>query len=184
MPMARDSMVEAYSAEPRELPRRIAAGSAGRRAAVVACLFAASTLCGVLSACTTARGGVPLYSGAESVESVARQLDAAILSRDAVTLQQIVAPGFLQVLGDGSRADRALFIERLTAPGPTVDYVVSPRAIRMLGDSAVVTFSVDYPIADGAPGELRRAHVVDVYHRRGGVWRLEFEQLTVRRHGP
>jgi hypothetical protein len=139
--------------------------------------------CVALPACTGARGVNAPQGDAGAVDAVAQRLDAAIFERDAAMLRRIVSPGFVQVLGDGTRADRERFIEQLTAPGPTPDHAVSPREIRMLGDAAVVTFTLDYPVHDGTPGEVLRAHAVDVYHRQGGKWRLEFEQLTVRRHG-
>ena len=112
-------------------------------------------------------------SVAVDIEATAARLDAIILARDRLALNAAIAADFEQVLGDGSRVNRAGFIDALTN-GPVAEFSVGERRARSIGQAAVVTFTLKYP---NGP----KVFVVDIYRRASQRWILEFEQITVPR---
>lgn len=135
-----------------------------------------------LTACTTPHE-TP-HDAAAEVESLAERLDSVIRARDRAALEQIVAPDFDQVLGDGSRVDRATFIKALTEPGPDVPFKTTDRRVRIADQTAIVTFALTYGIENDPARPPFRAFVVDIYRRDEARWLLEFEQVGVKRPPP
>lgn len=132
-----------------------------------------------LAACATPSQASP--SAAAEVDALAQRLDTIIRTRDRAALEQIVAPDFDQVLGDGSRIDRATFIQALTAPGPEVPFKTPNRRVRVAERTAIVTFQLTYGVENDPAHPPLRAFVVDVYRQDEARWLLEFEQIGVKR---
>jgi Domain of unknown function (DUF4440) len=134
-----------------------------------------------LSACATPSDR-PEDAAAE-VNALAERLDTIIRTRDRAALEQIVAPDFHQVLGDGSHVDRATFIKALTAPGPDIPFKTADRNVRIADRTAIVTFSLTYGAENDPSHPSLKAFVVDVYRLDHARWLLQFEQIGMKRAG-
>jgi ketosteroid isomerase-like protein len=132
-----------------------------------------------LAACAT-RDQAPANAATE-VDALAQRLDTVIRARDRAALEEIVAPDFDQVLGNGSQVDRATFIAALTASGPDMPFRTDNRRVRIADRTAIVTFTLTYGTEADRSHPPLKAFVVDVYRQDRDSWLLVFEQIGVKR---
>jgi hypothetical protein len=129
--------------------------------------------------------GCPLLPAADTASATraAQSLDAAIHAGNAGSLQQLVAPSFTQVLGDGQRVDREGYIRALSRP-LGVAYRTASLSVCGWGDTAIVTFDAEFDAPRPSLPPVR-AFIVNVWQRStspasSAGWQLAFEQIGVR----
>jgi hypothetical protein len=81
--------------------------------------------------------------------------------------EEHLAPDFLSTNPDGSLADRAGFLARITHPYPGSRLRAEDVRIRLLGELAIIHAGFSYLKPGGEPGSGR---YTDIWSRRDGRW--------------
>lgn len=115
--------------------------------------------------------------GAESAEEEVRQAErdrfAAMLQRDVVTLDALLAAELSYTHGDGRLVDKAMFIAELEA-GEFLYRSIEPTGlkVRVFGDAAIVTGSAGMQVVNkGSPAQIRIVYT-NTHLRRQGRWQM------------
>ena len=86
---------------------------------------------------------------------------------DVRRFDAILADDFVCSNPDGSRVDRAGFLEQTARPVTISGLAAHDVDVRLLGDVAIIHARTTYTLADGRPGTGR---YTDVWARRDGQW--------------
>lgn len=133
-----------------------------------------------LAALLTACGGEPQAAAEHpGVQVASAALAAALASRDAASLDTLLADDFLWVRNSGATGDKRAFIAALTDPSLQLDPVAVSDVSWMEGaDAALVAGEATLT------GFLNQQRVsdhhrfADFWVRRDGAWRLVYAQTT------
>ena len=114
--------------------------------------------------------------------ALARQGDAwdkAIVRKDVAAIAANMADDFRNIRSNGSVVNKDAFLHDITAPELVIDpYTVEDFDVRVYGDTALLSGRTR--MTGRYSGEPFVAHYryIDVYVRRGGVWRVVSVQTT------
>jgi ketosteroid isomerase-like protein len=86
---------------------------------------------------------------------------------DVRRFDEILADDFVCSNPDGSRVDRAGFLEQTARPVTISGLAAHDVDVRLLGEVAIIHARTTYTLADGRPGTGR---YTDVWARRNGAW--------------
>jgi ketosteroid isomerase-like protein len=86
---------------------------------------------------------------------------------DVRRFDEILSEDFVCSNPDGSRLDRAAFLEQTARPIAIRDLEARDVDIRLMGDFAIIHARTTYTLPDGRPG---RGRYTDVWARRNGRW--------------
>ena len=145
----------------------------------VAALLAAALAAGGLA------GAAPGATDAEIVAALDTEFQAAVERNDAATMDRILHPDYVLVLGNGKVIDRATLIEQERSKRRYEKQVEDPgtQQVRMYGpDTAVVTarlWSKGTDVETGAAFDFR-VWFSDTYVRTAGGWKYAFGQASLR----
>jgi ketosteroid isomerase-like protein len=106
--------------------------------------------------------------------------DAAIVRKDRAAIAANMAESFMQTGSDGRVADKAAFLEAITADKLVIaPYTVEEFRVRFYGDTALITGRTDmHGSWDGKPFESHY-RFTDTYVREAdGAWRVVNVQTT------
>jgi ketosteroid isomerase-like protein len=128
-------------------------------------------------------GAVPHARAAENPAVVEKELIAlegarreAIRRQDFARLEQIYAPEFVAVAGDGQIIDRAQLFAAFRRADPTVTYASTEPRVRISGETAIFIGRLTARTAAG--DTLSDARFSHVFVRRGKDWRCIAGQST------
>jgi ketosteroid isomerase-like protein len=135
----------------------------------------------VVVACASRRAELPSDDGSLAA-ALARQGDAwdkAIVRKDVAAIAANMADDFRNIRSNGSVVNKDAFLRDITAPELVIDpYTVEDFDVRVYGDTALLSGRTR--MTGRYSGEPFVAHYryIDVYVRRGGVWRVVSVQTT------
>jgi ketosteroid isomerase-like protein len=86
---------------------------------------------------------------------------------DVRRFDELLADDFVCSNPDGSRVDRAGFLEQTARPVTISGLAAHDVDVRLLGEVAIIHARTTYTLADGRPGSGR---YTDVWARRNGKW--------------
>ena len=132
-----------------------------------------------IGACTTS-GGTSAGSVEPPLRAQADAWDAAIVRKDRAAIAANMAESFMQTGSDGRVADKAAFLEAITADKLVIaPYTVEDFRVRFYGDTALITGRTDmHGSWDGKPFESHY-RFTDTYAREAdGAWRVVNVQTT------
>ena len=135
--------------------------------------------CLLLASCASAGTRAPDISEA-ALRAQADGWDAAIVRKDREAIAANMAESFMQTGSDGRVADKAQFLEAITADKLVIaPYTVEEFRVRFYGDTALVTGRTDmHGSWDGKPFESHY-RFTDTYVREAdGQWRVVNVQTT------
>jgi ketosteroid isomerase-like protein len=148
-------------------------------------LSAARTI--VLSLVFIARAGIsplqaqdrPVQSDQEILMQLERDWDAAFLTRDVRTIDNILATEFMATYDDGSRGDRAKELSLAAEFNQNIESSkLDDFTVKIYGDTAVVWFSRHVVgLSRGQRLELTFQYI-DVFVFRAGRWQCIASQST------
>lgn len=132
----------------------------------------------------------------QSIREIEQQLAAALSKNDTAALDQILAPGYVEINSQGELIEKAqvLTLARARKAAP-VSHSVGPektveeQAVRFHGDAALVMTLVstkhqfmDYQTAGPPPAQgpeiVDQERRLRVYSRNGSGWQLASQQTT------
>jgi ketosteroid isomerase-like protein len=151
-------------------------------------LLSATLLGLAIGACATRPAATPApapatLAGAELAARLRTQADAwdaAIVRKDRAAIAANMAESFMQIGSDGRVADKAAFLEAITAEKLVIaPYTVEEFRVRFYGDTALITGRTDmHGSWDGKPFESHY-RFTDTYAREAdGAWRVVNVQTT------
>lgn len=129
-----------------------------------------------------ASGGGAHASPAGTMAALERQAEAwdrAIVAKDRAAIAANMAADFRQIRGNGEIVDGATFLADITDPRLEIDpYGVEDFSVRLYGDVALLCGRTRMTGRyDGEPF-VSHYRYIDLYVRRGGVWRVASVQIT------
>ena len=131
-------------------------------------------------ATTTAPATLAEADLAARLRTQADAWDAAIVRKDRAAIAANMAESFVQIGSDGRLADKAQFLEGITADKLVIaPYTVEEFRVRVYGDTALLTGRTDmHGSWDGKPFESHY-RFTDTYVREAdGAWRVVNVQTT------
>ncbi len=139
------------------------------------------SLLAVAAACAASRTESPSGDGSLA-EALTRQGDAwdkAIVRKDVAAIAANMADDFRNIRSNGSVVDKDTFIRNITAPELIIDpYTVEDFDVRVYGDTALLSGRTRMTGRDSGLPFVAHYRYIDVYVRRGGVWRVVSVQTT------
>ena len=137
-----------------------------------------ATVC-LLAGCASAGPAAPTISEA-SLRAQADAWDAAIVRKQRDAIAANMAESFMQIGGDGRVADKAAFLEAITADKLVIQpYTVEEFRVRWYGDTALVTGRTDmHGSWDGKPFRSHYRFTDTYVHEADGRWRVVNVQTT------
>jgi ketosteroid isomerase-like protein len=103
----------------------------------------------------------------ETLLELNRDYIDSVQQGDVRRFDEILAGDFVCSNPDGSKVDRAGFLEQTARPVTIVDLAAHDVDVRLLGDVAIIHARTTYSLADGREGSGR---YTDVWARRNGRW--------------
>jgi len=103
----------------------------------------------------------------ETLVALNRDYIDSVQHGDVRRFDEILADDFVCSNPDGSRVDRARFLEQTARPVTISNLVAHDVDVRLLGDVAIIHARTSYTLADGREGAGR---YTDVWARRDGRW--------------
>ena len=91
----------------------------------------------------------------------------SVQSMDVRRFDEILADDFVCSNPDGSRVDRAAFLEQTARPIRISGLEARDVDVRVMGDFAIIHARTTYTLPDGQPGHGR---YTDIWARRNGQW--------------
>jgi len=135
----------------------------------------------VVAACASPRTESASDDG-NLAAALARQGDAwdkAIVRKDVAAIAANMADDFRNIRSNGSVVDKDTFLREITAPELVIDpYTVEDFDVRVYGDTALLSGRTRMTGRDSGKPFVAHYRYIDVYVRRGGVWRVVSVQIT------
>lgn len=105
--------------------------------------------------------------------------DKAIVAKDRAGIESNMADDFRQIDGAGNVETKRSFVDDLLSPSLKIDpYTVEEFEVRLYGDVALLSGRTRMTGRyDGKPFATHYRYI-DVYVRRGGVWRIVSVQIS------
>jgi ketosteroid isomerase-like protein len=132
-------------------------------------------------ACVSTRAKLQSDDGSIAA-ALARQGDAwdkAIVRKDVNAIAANMADDFRNIRSNGSVVDKDTFLRDITAPELVIDpYTVEDFDVRVYGDTALLSGRTRMTGRYSGEPFVARYRYIDVYVRRGGVWRVVSVQTT------
>ncbi|HEY7622036.1 MAG TPA: nuclear transport factor 2 family protein [Solirubrobacteraceae bacterium] len=120
-------------------------------------------------------------SEADRLRAIERTRLQALVDADTATARKLIAPDFQLINPGGGVSGREDYMQAIDAG--VIDYLVfepvSPIAVRLSGDSAVLRYQVSFDLVVG--GDTHVTHqgwITELYERRHGRWQIVWEQAT------
>lgn len=138
-----------------------------------------------LAAAVLAAGPAPAATDAEIVAALDTEFQAAVERNDPATMDRILHPDYVLVLGNGKVIDRAALIEQERSKRRYEKQVEDPgtQQVRMFGpDTAIVTARLwikGRNLETGADFDFR-VWFSDTYVRTKDGWKYAFGQASLR----
>lgn len=112
------------------------------------------------------------------LEAQARRLEVMVQG-DTAALAPLLAEDLVLIHGDGKVETKAQLLESLASGRLRYRAIAAPdAAVRVYGDTAVVTGRADVQATTGGRDVAFAARYLGVYVREGGAWRLAAWQTT------
>jgi ketosteroid isomerase-like protein len=116
----------------------------------------------------------------DQVRKVDESLRQALVAGDVGTVDRILATGFQLVDPSGDRESRDTYLRAVTSGA--LEYqrfdAISPVAVRISGDVAVVSYESQLSVSAGADHLEHKAWHTHVYEKQDGQWRQVWSQAT------
>jgi ketosteroid isomerase-like protein len=106
-------------------------------------------------------------SDIDQLRDLNRDYITSVQTMDVRRFDEILSEDFVCSNPDGSRLDRAAFLEQTARPIAIRDLEARDVDIRLMGDFAIIHARTTYTLPDGRPG---RGRYTDVWARRNGRW--------------
>jgi ketosteroid isomerase-like protein len=106
-------------------------------------------------------------SDIDQLRDLNRDYITSVQTMDVRRFDEILSEDFVCSNPDGSRLDRAAFLEQTARPIAIRDLEARDVDIRLMGDFAIIHARTIYTLPDGRPG---RGRYTDVWARRNGRW--------------
>lgn len=140
-----------------------------------------AVIAAALLAATSAAHAAPA-DDEKAVAALDTAYQAAVKANDADTMDRILHPDFVLVLGDGRTANKADLIKN--AREKTVVYVLQDeeagtQKVRVYGDTAIVTAKLLLNYTRDGKTTDRKLWFSDTYVRTPGGWRYAFGQASL-----
>ncbi len=139
------------------------------------------SLLAVVATCASPRTESPSDDGSIAA-ALARQGDAwdrAIVRKDVAAIAANMADDFRNIRSNGSVVDKDTFLRDITAPELVIDpYTVEDFDVRVYGDTALLSGRTRMTGRYSGAPFVAHYRYIDVYVRRGGVWRVVSVQTT------
>jgi ketosteroid isomerase-like protein len=168
-PVQKHMTLRALSAPRKENPLRAAR------------LLLLLSLVAIVGACASTRTEPP-SDDKSLAAALARQGDAwdkAIVRKDVAAIAANMADDFRNIRSNGTVVDKAAFLRDITAPELVIDpYTVEDFDVRIYGDTALLSGRTRMTGRYSGDPFVAHYRYIDVYVRRGGVWRVVSVQTT------
>jgi ketosteroid isomerase-like protein len=105
--------------------------------------------------------------------------DKAIVRKDEQAIAANMAEDFRQIDGNGNLETKQSFVAGILDPQLTIDpYTVEDFEVRLYGDTALLSGRTRMTGKYGGQPFTSNYRYIDVYVRRGGVWKIVSVQIT------
>jgi ketosteroid isomerase-like protein len=129
----------------------------------------------VVVSCASRRTESPSDEGSLAA-ALARQGDAwdkAIVRKDVAAIAANMADDFRNIRSNGSVVNKDAFLRDITIPELVIDpYTVEDFDVRVYGDTALLSGRTRMTGRQSGAQFVAHYRYIDVYVRRGGVWRV------------
>jgi ketosteroid isomerase-like protein len=135
----------------------------------------------VVVACASRRAVSPSDDGslAAVLASQGDAWDKAIVRKDVAAIAANMADDFRNIRSNGSVVNKDAFLRDITAPELVIDpYTVEDFDVRVYGDTALLSGRTRMTGRYSGEPFVSHYRYIDVYVRRGGVWRVVSVQTT------
>lgn len=113
------------------------------------------------------------------LEAAAHAYDAAQVKGDRAELERLVADDYVLANSSGVVQSKADLIRDYTAPGFKLDpFKIQEPVEKVLGDTALLGGMAEITGTDGGQAYRMKLRFVDVWAKRGGVWRVVYSHVT------
>jgi ketosteroid isomerase-like protein len=104
----------------------------------------------------------------EQLAALNRDYISSVQNMDVRRFDEILSDDFVCSNPDGSKVDRAAFLQQTARPIAIRNLEASDVDIRLMGDFAIIHARTTYTLPDGKPGQGR---YTDIWAKRnGGRW--------------
>lgn len=103
----------------------------------------------------------------DQLASLNRDYISSVQNMDVKRFDEILSDDFICSNPDGSKVDRAAFLQQTAKPIAIRGLEARDVDIRLMGDFAIIHARTAYTLPDGKPGQGR---YTDIWARRNGQW--------------
>lgn len=103
----------------------------------------------------------------DELTALNRDYISSVQNMDVKRFNEILSDDFVCSNPDGSKVDRAAFLQQTARPIAIRDLEASDVDIRIMGDFAIIHARTTYTLPDGRAGAGR---YTDIWARRNGRW--------------
>ena len=103
----------------------------------------------------------------DQLASLNRDYISSVQNMDVKRFDEILSDDFVCSNPDGSKVDRAAFLQQTAKPIAIRGLEARDVDIRLMGDFAIIHARTAYTMPDGKPGQGR---YTDIWARRNGQW--------------
>jgi ketosteroid isomerase-like protein len=112
--------------------------------------------------------GTASRSDLDELAALNRDYISSVQNMDVKRFDEILSDDFVCSNPDGSKVDRAAFLQQTARPIAIRNLEAGDVDIRLMGDFAIIHARTTYTLPDGKPGQGR---YTDIWARRnGGPW--------------
>lgn len=109
--------------------------------------------------------GMAASSDLDELATLNRDYISSVQKMDVRRFDEILSEDFVCSNPDGSKVDRATFLQQTARPIAIRNLEASDVDIRLMGDFAIIHARTTYTLPDGKPGQGR---YTDIWARRNG----------------
>jgi ketosteroid isomerase-like protein len=132
-----------------------------------------------LQACALAPAPVDARADVAQLTRQSNAWDEAIVRKDERAIAANMADDFRQIDAAGNVETKASFVAGLVDPDLQIDpYTVDGFEVRLYGDTALLSGTTRMTGRSEGKPFVSHYRYIDVYVRRGGVWKIVSVQIT------